>query len=264
MNLSTERLLLRPVRHSDAADIERVIFKDPEVVKGLAHDGTDPEVRRTHARNWSGFGPDGSGEAWRQCETGLYAITDPGGTIAPAGQLLGVTGFYLEQNGGKWGGELFYALGSAFHGQGLMSEACAVVMARFRSLPNAGSVYAVYWQLLNPASGKILGKLGFEPDGTQSLLDEYDAEIAAGIRNFELWRLQNAADDERRRILVEVATKLGHIEAEGISNAAENHAAIEAAIGDPELIDAFGPDIEAALQRGRETPGLAMLRYLAS
>ena len=38
----TERLILRPIRHSDAPDLERVIFDDPEVVKGLAHDGSDP------------------------------------------------------------------------------------------------------------------------------------------------------------------------------------------------------------------------------
>ena len=264
MNLTTERLLLRPVRHSDAAIIERVIFEDPEVVKGLAHDGTDPEIRRSHARNWSGFGPDGDGEAWRACRTGLYVITDRSGAIASADRFLGVCGFYLEQQSGKWGGELFYALGSKFHGRGIMSEACAAVMARFRSLPDAGSIYAVYWQLLNPASGRILEKLGFEADGTQSLLDEYDAEIASGIRDFELWRLRTAPAGEQQRVLLEVATKLGHIEAEGISCTEENLAAIEAALGDPRLAHEFAPLIRDALQTGRATPGLAMLRYHAS
>lgn len=263
LDLTTDRLLLRPVRHSDAGDIERVIFEDPEVVKGLAHDGSDPGIRRSHARNWSGFGPDG-GEAWRECETGLYVINDRSGTIAPAERFLGVCGFYLERENGKWGGEMFYALGSAFHGRGIMSEACAAAMARFRSLPGAGSIYAVYWQLLNPASGRILEKLGFEPDGTQSLLDEYDAEIASGIRDFELWRLRTAPAGEERRILVEVATKLGHIEAEGISSAKENLAAIEAALGDPQLVRELAPVIRQALQTGRATPGLAMLRYHAS
>ena len=190
-------------------------------------------------------------------------ITDSSASIAPAGHLLGVTGFYLEPGNGKWGGELFYALGSAFHGQGIMSEACAAVMARFRSLPDAGSVYAVYWQLLNPASGRILARLGFEPDGTQSLLAEYGAEVAVGIRQFELWRLANAPAGDRLRILVEVATKLGHIEAEGIASAVENRAAIDAAIGDPDFARNLESISETALQRGRETPGLAMLRYTA-
>ena len=48
----TERLILRPIRHSDAPDLERVIFGDPEVVKGLAHDGSDPSERHIHSKRW--------------------------------------------------------------------------------------------------------------------------------------------------------------------------------------------------------------------
>lgn len=140
MNLTTERLLLKPVRHADAAEVERVIFENPEIVKGLAHDGSDPEVRRVHSRNWSGFGPDGDATRWRECGTGLYVINDRSGTLAPANRFLGITGFYLEPQDGRWGGELFYALDSEFHGRGVMSEACVAVMDRFRSIPNAGSL----------------------------------------------------------------------------------------------------------------------------
>ena len=263
MELTTDRLLLRPIRHTDASDVERVIFEDPEVVKGLAHDGSSPQVRRFHSRNWSGFGPDGDTAMWRECKTGLYVISDRSGELAPAGQFLGVTGFYLEQENDRWGGELFYALDPGFHGHGIMSEACAAVMKRFRSLPNAGSLYAVYWRLLNPASGKILARLGFEADGSQSLLEEYDAEIAAGIRNFEIWRLANAATDQQRRIAIEAAIKLGHIESEGISSPDENLAALLAALGDDSLASELQAEIAAALQRGRDTPGYAIMRYHA-
>jgi len=263
VELQTDRLLLRPIRHTDAADVERFVFEDPEVVKGLAHDGSDPEVRRSHSRNWSGFGPDGDIDKWNECETGLYVINDRSGSIAPADRFLGVTGFYLEKENGLWGGELFYALATGFHGRGIMSEACAAAMARFRSLPDAGSLYAVYWQQLNPASGNILRKLGFEKDGNQSLLDEYDAEIAAGIRQFEIWRLANAPADQQARIAVEAATKLGHIESEGIASADENLAALLGALGDDAPRHELQASIETALRRGRETPGLAMLRYHA-
>lgn len=264
MQLMTDRLLLRPIRHADASAVERVIFEDPEVVKGLAHDGSDPRVRRTHARNWSGFGPDGDSEKWQACETGLYVITDRSGSLAPADEFLGVTGFYLEQENGRWGGELFYALASELNGRGIMSEACAAVMARFRALPRAGSLYAVYWHLLNPASGRILAKLGFEADGYQSLLDEYDTGIAAGIRDFELWRLENAAAGQKRRIAIEAATKLGHLEIDGISSSAENLAALLGALGEDSRVTELQPAIESALRRGRETPGYAMMRYHAN
>jgi len=172
-----------------------------------------------------------------------------------------VTGFYLENHDGRWGGELFYALGSAFHGRGVMGEACAAVMARFRSLPDAGSLYAVYWRLLNPASGNILAKLGFTAAGSISLCEEYDADTAAGIRDFEIWRLANAAADQKRRIAGEAAIKLGHLESDGISSPAVNLAAILAALGSERLARELKSNIEAALQRGRDTPGYAVMRY---
>ena len=263
MDLHTERLLLKPIRHDDADTVERVIFENPEIVRNLAHDGSDPEVRRSHSRNWSGFGPDGDPDRWRECGTGLYVVTDSGGKLAPPSQFLGVCGFYLEKQDGHWGGELFYALDTGFHGQGIMSEACAAVMERFRSIPNAGSLYALYWQLLNPASGKILRKLGFVPDGNRLLLDEYGLETTEGIRRFELWRLGRAPEAQQARIAEEAAVKLGQIETEGISTARENLSALLAAIEGEETRRKLRPVVEAGLQRGRESPGLAMLRYHA-
>ena len=159
--LTAARLLLKPIRHEDAKDLERVVFEDPEVVKGLAHDGSDPDVRHTHSTNWSNFGPDGKHDFWEECKIGLYAISDRTGSIAPSSEFLGLTGVYLKKENDKWTGELFYALGTSYHGNGIMSEACDSVVSHFKSIPNAGSLYAVYWQVLNPASGRILNKLNF-------------------------------------------------------------------------------------------------------
>ena len=258
--LTTDRLLLRPVRQEDAEDIERVIFTDPEVVKGLAHDGSDPNVRRTHSSNWSKFGPDGKYKFWDECKTGLYAISDRTGSVASPGQFIGITGVYLEEENEKWTGELFYALGSPFHGKGIMSEACDLVVTHFKSVPNAGSLYAVYWQVLNPASGRILEKLNFVRDGTHSILEEYDEETASGIRHFELWRLANSTNEDLPRITQEVAIKLGHLEREGISSETENQRDICKAIGDKTLAETLEKKIERFLETGRNTPGLAMMR----
>jgi len=206
---------------------------------------------------------DGDPDRWQECGTGLYVITDRSGTLAPRSQFLGVAGFYLESQNDRWGGEPFYALDTAFHGRRTMSEACAAVIERFRSVPAAGSLYAVYWQLLNPASGKILKKLGFEADGNRSLLEEYDVESATGIRRFELWRLEKAPAAQRARIAEEVSIKLGHLESEGISSADENLDAILKLIGDDDEARGLQPVVEAALRHGGETPGLALLRYPA-
>ena len=258
--LTTDRLLLRPICHKDAKDLERVIFEDPEVVKGLAHDGSDPDVRHTHSNNWSYFGPDGIHDFWEECKTGLYVISDRTGSLAPPSEFIGLTGTYLEKENGKWAGELFYALGSSHHGKGIMSEACDSVVTHFKALPNAGSLYAVYWQVLNPASGSILNKLDFTREGTRSILEEYDEETAVGIRNFELWRLANSTSDDLPRIAKEVATKLGHLEHEGISSKSKNLDDIFDAIAEDAAINELEKKVNSALEVGRNTPGLAMMR----
>ncbi len=259
-DLTTDRLLLKPIRHKDAKYVERIIFEDPEVVKGLAHDGSDPNVRHTHSNNWSFFGPDGNNEFWEECKIGLYVITDRSGELAPSSEFMGVTGVYLEKEDEKWTGELFYALGTSYHGKGVMSEACDSVISHFRSIPNSDSLYAVYWQVLNPASGGILNKLGFKKAGSQSIVQEYDEETAIGIRNFELWRLANSSGDDKARVAEEVATKLGHLEIEGISSKPENLGDILDAISDKTRVSELGGLVETALEIGRNTPGLAMTR----
>ena len=261
--LTTDRLLLRPIRHTDAKDLERVIFEDPEVVKGLAHDGSDPDVRHTHSTNWSYFGPDGKQDFWEECKIGLYVITDRTGSFAPLSEFIGITGVYLKKENEKWVGELFYALGSAYQGKGIMSEACDSVVTHFKTIPNAGSLYAVYWQVLNPASASILKKLNFTREGTHSILEEYDEETAVGIRNFELWRLSNSTSDNLPRVAEEVATKLGHLELEGISSTSENLGDLLGAIAEETSKKELVEKLKNALEIGRNTPGLAMMRLYA-
>jgi len=59
-----------------------------------------------------------------------------------------------------------YELGQAHWGQGLMSEALAVVAAH--CLEELGMVRLEAWTLAdNPASGHVLEKCGFEHEGTQ-------------------------------------------------------------------------------------------------
>jgi RimJ/RimL family protein N-acetyltransferase len=261
IELTTNRLLLKPIRLTDAENIEKLIFEEPEIVKGLAHDGSDVAVRHLHSQNWSQFGPDGDAEKWQECEMGLYVITDRSGTLAGPSQFMGITGVYLEKENDRWTGELFYALGIEYHGKGVMGEACAPVVERFDSLPKANSLYAVYWQVLNPASGKILNSLGFQADGTQSALEEYGEETVTGIRKFELWRLSNSPGEEIRRIVEEVSIKLGHLESEGVSSPDANLEDILSAISDNELAKEIEPIVIEALEKGRDKPGLAMLRY---
>jgi len=259
--LKTDRLYLRPIVKDDARDLEQIIFEDPQVVKGLAHDGSDPEVRRAFSESWSTFGPDGNFEFWQECKIGLYVITDPSGHLAPKNQFMGISGVFLEREHSKWNGEFFYALGSAFHGKGIMSEACHSVINCFKSVADAGSLYAVYWKLLNPASGKILSKLGFRTDGTQSLLNEYEVGKIIGIRNFELWRLSCTSEQDIPTVIEEVSIKLGHMESEGVSSRDENISDILDALPTPRMVIDLEAKVEMALDLGKTTPAFSMMRF---
>lgn len=255
--LETERLLLRPVRHSDAVDIETFIFSEPSIVKALAHDGSRASKRRYHAQQWSGFGPDGDHDFWDACDMGLYVIHDRSGSIAGKHDFLGVCGVFLEREDNRWCGELFYALAIPYQGRGIMSEAAAAVLRRFDQLPEAGYLYAVYWQLLNPASGRVLEKLGFEHAGSRNLLDEYSGDIYQGIRDFELWRLSKIPADQQLAALEEVAIKLGHLEREGIGDREQNLDAIRQVTDTQVLVSA----VTGWLQTGVSSPGFGLLKY---
>ena len=257
--LETERLLLRPVCHSDAADLERFIFSEPEIVKALAHNGASAERRHYHASEWSGFGPDGNHDFWEACKMGLYVIHDRSGSIASPDRFLGVCGVFLEREENHWCGELFYALARPFHGKGIMSEAAIAVLRRFDQIDDAGYLYAVYWQLLNPASGRVLEKIGFDSAGTRDLLDEYSQALYQGVREFELWRLGVAAAENQRAVLKEVAIKLGHFERENIVTRQANRQALQSALREQSL----GQRVVDWLDQGAATPGFGLLIYRA-
>ena len=258
MEIGTARLLLRPLSMADAPVIRDVIFSDPEVAKGLAHDISDPGARLGFAEAWCrDLGVDGGGTAWADGGIGAFAIM--GRTAELGAGLLGLIGFFgAAPSDPDPQDELFYALGRRHHGKRVMSEAGAAVMAACAG--RLGDLYAVYWALLNPASGRVLAGLGFRPDGHMALLEEYDADRVRSLAGFELWRVREAGAD-LDRIAVEAATKIGHIVREGVMTRAEAAAALDAAIGGRPGVEPAR--VARALDLGESTPGVAMMRFRA-
>ncbi len=258
--IETRRLTLRLIRRDDAPDVVRTVFEEPETTAMLAHDGSTAEARRAAAERWCGLGPDGGHAPAATLGLGLFAILDRGGALERDGAFLGVAGLALAQTEGRWGGELFYALARAHHGKGVMREACAAILARFDATPGAGELFALYWRLLNPASGRLLRRLGFVDAGVRPLRDGYGLEKLLGIRRFELWRLETAPGSDARRVLESVAIKLGHLAAEAVLAAGEARAEIDAALArrgdDP---PATAAEIDAWLAIGLEEPPQAYL-----
>jgi len=139
--LETERLTLRPLRRSDAAEFTRLA--GDWAVASMTSDIPYP-FAETQAKGW---------------------LTPIRGEVRFAiereGQLIGGVGFYRRPAGTA---ELGFWLGRPWWGRGYATEAAqAVVQHGFKvhRLPALTSAHFVD----NPASGRVLAKLGFVPAG---------------------------------------------------------------------------------------------------
>jgi [ribosomal protein S5]-alanine N-acetyltransferase len=146
--LESKRLLLRPPEECDVAAIAG--FMEWDVVKNLSR--APHPYTEEHARVFLGRQEEGRVKG----SDFAFAVTRKDG-----GALAGMCGVHLREQGF----ELGYWLGRPYWGQGYATEAAAEVLGfAFRNL-RAEAVEAG-WFHDNPASGRVLEKLGFRPDGT--------------------------------------------------------------------------------------------------
>jgi len=147
--LETRRLRLRPPETGDVHAIASQMA-DWDVVKNLA--SAPYPYTEDHARAFVARQEDGRAKG----SDFAFAVTPKAG-----GALAGMCGVHLRETGL----ELGYWFGRAHWGQGYATEAAGEVLGfAFRNL-RAGAVEAG-WYHDNPASGRVLEKLGFRPAGT--------------------------------------------------------------------------------------------------
>jgi 8-oxo-dGTP diphosphatase len=146
--LESERLLLRVPEASDVTAIV-TLMNDWDVVKNLS---TAPfPYHEDHARAFVGKQEDGRAKG----TDFVFAITRKSD-----GAFMGKCGVHLKETGFEMG----YWLGRPYWNQGYATEAAAQVLAfGFRNL-RADSIWAG-WFHDNPASGRVLAKLGFRANG---------------------------------------------------------------------------------------------------
>lgn len=148
--LRTERLTLRPLELSDAARFS-ALSSDPGVARmtcGLP--SPNPPI---------------AAEGWillRQARAGLGVEQTFAIDLAGHG-LIGAMGVSRRSSDKRAGWEIGYWLGRPYWGKGLATEAGRALVAHLRA-QGCTPLYASHFAD-NPASGRVLGKLGFTPTG---------------------------------------------------------------------------------------------------
>ena len=149
-SLETDRLVLRPFECGDTETVQRLV-NDPEIV-ATTRALHFPYPEGTAAR-WIAQHP----EAWVSGRAAIFAIS-----LKRTGLVLGAIGLEIEVADER--AELGYWIDPAFWSRGYASEAAqAVVEFGFRQL-GLNRIMAEH-MVHNPASGRVLEKVGFRPEG---------------------------------------------------------------------------------------------------
>ena len=155
--LTTDRLTLRPFRPDDR-DAFRALAGHWEVARmtsDIPHPLTDED-----ARQWLAPAAD---------EARFALIEDD--------VLIGGAGYFMRT---ARAAEVGFWLGRAYWGRGLATEAVRAVLAYGLSTGNAAAFTSSHFTD-NPASGRVLAKLGFEPAGTCRIMSIARASEVAAI-----------------------------------------------------------------------------------
>ncbi len=147
--LETQRLVLRPFQLTDAADVQR-----------LAGDRDVASTTRLIPHPY----PAGLAEQWIGSLTGLYAAGSSASFAITLrdGPLMGAIG--LSINPADQHAELGYWVGRPFWNQGYCTEAGEAVLNFAFNVLALQRIYAHY-MARNPASGRVMEKLGMQREG---------------------------------------------------------------------------------------------------
>lgn len=149
--LETSRLVLRAFRMTDVEAV-RLLADDVDVARNTLN--IPHPYEREDAEAWIASHPD----QLQRGEAATYAVTAPA-----EGGVVGAVGLIVEAEHER--GELGYWIGRPYWGRGYATEAAAAVVRwGFRSL-GLHRIHASHFPR-NPASGRVLRKIGMRHEGT--------------------------------------------------------------------------------------------------
>jgi RimJ/RimL family protein N-acetyltransferase len=146
--LTTERLVLRPFVLADAPAVQR-LAGDREIAANT--------LLIPHPY------PEGAAEEWikghdEQSTNQIFAIS-----LRGVGEAIGAIGLHVERKHER--AEIGYWLGVPYWGHGYTTEAARAVVGYAFAEGGINRVFAYHFRC-NPASGRVLLKLGMQPEGT--------------------------------------------------------------------------------------------------
>ena len=145
--LETKRLLLRPFRAEDAADVFSCWESDPDVAKYMF---------------WSSHNDIEKTKQWISFELGQIPRPDWyrfAVVLKDTDELIGTALIYYEEEVACW--EIGYNLGKKYWNKGYATEAMKAVIAFAKDQLQLTQIVGRYAKE-NPASGNIMKKLGFQ------------------------------------------------------------------------------------------------------
>ena len=168
--LESDRLLLRPIKESDADDIFE-IFSDKEVMRYydlLPFSSINDAVNQV--------------DIFRKCLSEKTMIRW-GIELKESGKLIGTCGFFaFSEESLK--AEMGYELNSNYWNRGIMSEALKIIIDFIFRETDINRIEA-YVEPMNTASSKLLESLGFTKEG---LLRQYEL-CRGGLIDITIWGL---------------------------------------------------------------------------
>ena len=243
--LGSARLTLRPLVEGDLAAMKARLFSEPEVVKTLLGDISTPAALEAEARLWVD-----SPEVWARRGFGSWGVFDRND------DLLGLVAADDPVPEIGQGPEIFYLFAPAVWGQGVGSEATALMCDHLFDVLGVAALEALIFVELNPGSRRLAEKLGMTQVGRVPIVGHHlDETRARETQAFDLWRLKNAPPDQVQRTLEEAAFRIGQFIGEGIGSQAEMTDALLASAG-----PSYRQVVEARLAAGMGNPGLAHFR----
>jgi [ribosomal protein S5]-alanine N-acetyltransferase len=149
--LETERLLLRRFRISDAQNAYKNWFSDPDVAMYMRWDA-HTDIQQTEEFLQKVVTDYEKPDFYR------WAIT-----MRTSSEVIGAIGLHIEDEFDMVA-DVSYALGKAFWGKGIVTEALKEVL-RFGFLVVGVNRIEAFHAVNNPASGKVMKKAGMQYEG---------------------------------------------------------------------------------------------------